>query len=89
MFKIYLRVFKILFKGVQHIHNTIYIYIYSLRLTNHAHPYHNVEPPLFAGRFDNKLVVQWVCVAGGFAVHGGFWSQIGGFLWVFFFGLLL
>jgi hypothetical protein len=54
MFKIYLRVFKILFKGVQHIYNThtyIYIYIYIFFTFNKpgcasAHPHHKVEPPV-------------------------------------------
>jgi hypothetical protein len=47
MFKIYLRMFKILFKGVQHIYNThthiyIYIYIFSLLLTNQGVQVHTL-----------------------------------------------
>jgi hypothetical protein len=52
MFKIYLRVFKILFKGVQHLYNTYIIIIFFFPFVFNtsgcaiAHPHLYVEPPL-------------------------------------------
>ena len=66
MFKIYLKVFKTLFKSVQYIHNTfIYIYIYSLLLTNQGVQVHT-------------LTITWSrpCLSVGLIVDFG--SQIGG-----------
>jgi hypothetical protein len=50
VFKIYLRVFKILFKGVQHLYNTYIIFFFFpplfLTLQGVHYPHLYVEPPL-------------------------------------------
>ena len=52
VFKIYLRVFKILFEGVQHLYNTciIYLFIFSFAFNTSgcaiAHPHQYVALPL-------------------------------------------
>ena len=64
VFKIYLRVFKILFKGVQHLYNIYIIIIFFPFVFNTsgcaiAHPHLYVEPPLYVLTL---FLVYIVCV---------------------------
>ncbi len=50
VFKNYFKVFKILFKGIQHLYNTyIIFFFFPFAFNNSAHPHHNVTQPLITG----------------------------------------